>query len=85
MSAQPRRIDGCLACDGLGVWSEDDWDGEDAQVRVARCEACDATGLVTDCIDCIDCIDCDEPISLAVSEFLNGLCGQCVAAKELAS
>jgi hypothetical protein len=74
-----RHINACTACDGLGVWSEDEWDGEDSQVVVVRCGECDATGLVT------DCDACDEPTPLSVSETCSGLCGACAAAKERAS
>jgi hypothetical protein len=75
---RPQRfINGCLECDGLGVWSEDDWDGEDSRVVKLRCEACEGTGLVSDC----EC--CDEPTGLPSLELLGGICGACAAMKEV--
>lgn len=74
-----RHINGCTSCDGLGVFLEEDWDEDGGRVVPVRCDDCNGTGLVT------DCVRCDEPTALSTSELLNGLCGPCAAAREVAS
>lgn len=78
-TAPQRHVNACTDCDGLGVWSEDDWDGEDSQVRRERCETCDGCGLMS------DCRQCDEPTALTILQHANGMCGSCAAGLEVAS
>lgn len=78
--ARPQRhINGCTHCDGLGAWTDEDFDEHGRHVVIERCDACDGTGLVS------DCIECGEATALSVLEQLSGRCGQCAAERELAS
>lgn len=72
--ARPQRHEQpCVDCDAAGLTLSEEWEGDGMRRIAVTCEGCCGLGIVTEC----EC--CDEPLSLAMAEERNGVCGWCRA------
>jgi hypothetical protein len=71
--ARPQRwVHDCVACEGVGVTTERDYDDEGVAISVrVECEGCSGCGKLA------ACDLCDEPIPLSDAELLGYVCGPC--------
>lgn len=67
----------CVACEGLGVTHDRDYDDEGVAISVrVECEGCSGCGKLA------ACDLCDEPMPLGEAESLGHICGPCSADAE---